>query len=71
MTTMKEMCETIVSADILCKKDGSALTPEEVFNYSPTGELFMVFMWYAEAMVKLGHEEPDYMKSMRNDCIKD
>lgn len=64
MTTMNEMCETIVESGILRKKDGSELTPEEIYNYSPTGELFMIFIWYGEALVRLGREVPDFMKNM-------
>lgn len=44
--TGEEMCQTIIEAGILQKKDGTKLTTEEVWNYSPTGELFMVFEWY-------------------------
>jgi hypothetical protein len=40
------MCETIVEADILRSKDGETPTAEDIFNYSPGGELFMVFQWY-------------------------
>jgi len=44
--SFKEMCDVIVTADFLRKKDGRALTSEEIFNYSSTGELFMIFEWY-------------------------
>jgi hypothetical protein len=43
------MCDVIVRADILRKKDGSKLTAEEIFNYSPTGELYEIFSWYEYA----------------------
>ena len=47
--TMKDMCETIIKADFLKKKDGSVPTAMEIFKYSPTGELCMVFEWYETA----------------------
>ena len=40
------MCEAIVEADFLRKKDGAAPTAEEIFNYSPTGELSKIHEWY-------------------------
>ncbi len=49
MTTMKDMCETIVEADFLRSPDGTPPTAEQIFNYSPTGELFDVFFWYETA----------------------
>lgn len=52
--TMKEMCELIARADFLRKDDGTAPTAEEIFNYSPSGELFMVFAWYEKAKCILG-----------------
>lgn len=48
--TMKQMCEAIVEADFLRFKDGRKPTPEEVFNYSPSGELYQVFAWYDVAV---------------------
>ena len=47
--TFKEMCDIIVAADFLRKKDGTAPTSEEIFNYNSTGELFMIFEWYEVA----------------------
>ena len=56
--TMKQMCEHIVKADILqFKDDKSSPTAEEIFNYSPTGELYMVFQWFNEACHKIGLPE--------------
>ncbi len=52
--TMKEMCETIIKADFLRRDDGSAPTAEEIFSYSPTGELFTIFEWYWQAVGILG-----------------
>lgn len=47
--TGKEMCEKIVEADFLRNPDGSTPTAEEIWNYSPTGELFHIFEWYKTA----------------------
>ena len=55
--TMKQMCETIVRAGILKKEDGSAPTPLEIFNYSPTGELSQVFLWYNQAKAVLAEKQ--------------
>lgn len=51
--SIKEMCETIAKADILKKKDGTKPTPHEIFEYSPTGELFWIFVWYTQAKAVL------------------
>ena len=56
--TMKEMCEVIVTADILRKKDGTAPTAMEIFESSPTGELYQVFMWYEMAKSVLESNGP-------------
>jgi hypothetical protein len=45
--TGKEMCEIIASHwknvyDI-------EVEPEQIWNYSPRGELFMVYVWYEDA----------------------
>lgn len=58
MTTYKEMCETIEKADILRKKDGTKPTAQEIWNYSPTGELFMIHEWYEEAQAVLAEKRP-------------
>ena len=47
--TFKAACETIERADILRMPDGSAPTAEQIFAYSPRGELAMISIWYAEA----------------------
>jgi len=44
--TGKEMCELISNH---WKSEGLNKTWEEIWNYSPSGELFNVFMWYEEA----------------------
>ena len=48
------MCETIVEAGILKSPDGSAPTAEQIWEYSPTGELFMIYEWYHLALIALG-----------------
>jgi hypothetical protein len=64
--TYREMCEAIVEAGILRKRDGSAPTWLEVFEYSPTGELFMVFGWYEMAKSLL--EARAVVARMRDEC---
>lgn len=59
MPTGKQMCEHIVKADFLRKKDGSRPTADEIWRYSPTGELFMVFAWYEAACKILGSAPQD------------
>ena len=55
--TMKQMCEHIVKSRILKYKDSEeGPTAEEIFNYSPTGELSSVFEWYEEACLFLGYD---------------
>lgn len=49
--TFKEICEFIAEADILRNKAGEPPTAEEIFNYSPTGELFMISVWYEQAKI--------------------
>lgn len=57
--TGKQMCETIVEAKILEKRDGTSPTAEEIWNYSSTGELYMIFEWYQDAIAKLKYEKED------------
>lgn len=40
--SIKEMCQFIVDHDIFTKK----FTPREIYESSPSGELFQVFNWY-------------------------
>lgn len=54
--TMRDLCEHIVKADILQFNDGTSPTAEEIFNYSPSGELSQVFVWYEIACEVLGHK---------------
>ena len=57
--TGKEMCEVIERSKILIDKDGRHPTAEEIWNYSPTGELSAVFDWYDQARVSLGLITPE------------
>lgn len=47
--TIKDICEFIADSKILVRKDGTNPTALEIFNYSPTGELFKIFEWYEVA----------------------
>ncbi len=64
--TFQEMCEIIAEANhrrpfLRFVDDGSLPTAEEIFHYSPTGELAKLFDWYemAECVLKTG-EFPDW-----------
>lgn len=52
--TMRQMCEHIVKADILKDQHGIKPTAKEIFNYSPTGELSEIWIWYNIACKKIG-----------------
>ena len=47
MTTGMEACELI--AKYWKEVKGITVEPENIWNYSPKGELSMVFLWYWEA----------------------
>lgn len=47
--TYKEMCEFI--SDTYKKATGNYISPEEIFNASPTGELFHVHELYAKSLM--------------------
>ena len=49
----KKMCGVIAKAGILSFKDGVPATAEEIFNYSSTGELYMIQAWFMEAIAAL------------------
>ena len=49
--TYKQMCEAIAAAKILKRPDGSWPTAKEVWRYSPSGELFMLSVWFEMAML--------------------
>lgn len=55
-------CKTIVEADFLVKKDGSKPTWEEIFNSSPSGELFHVHTWYWQALCLIQERKIDGSK---------
>jgi len=54
MPTIGQMCEHIVKADILKKKDGSSPTATDIWLSSPSGELWQVLEWYRMACEKIG-----------------
>jgi hypothetical protein len=45
--TYQQACEVI--AHVWRQRDGKHVEPEDIFNYSPTGELAMVSCWFDEA----------------------
>lgn len=60
--TMKDMCETVERAGIIKELNGHCPpTAEQIFNYSPTGELSRVFEWYAMAQLVLGEDKLNAM----------
>ncbi len=54
--TCKDMCETIVEAGFLIKRNGKHPTAREIFEYSSRGELWEIFFWHQEALVILGEQ---------------
>lgn len=54
--TYQMACEHIEKANILTHKDGSPYKATEIFNYSRSGELFMISEWYLMAVNKLGFQ---------------
>lgn len=44
--TFKEMCEYISDSKLYTKDNGENMTAEDIWNYSPNGELFHIFRWY-------------------------
>lgn len=66
--TMREMCETICRSEMFGSKDEGGLTAKEIFNYSPTGELSEIFVWYAIACDILKEEnifETEWIKKQK------
>lgn len=52
--TGKDICDHIEKSKILVKDDGTRPTSEEIWNSSPTGELYKVFEWYNIACAIIG-----------------
>jgi len=50
--TCKEVCKVIEESEVLVDKDGNHPTAKEIWNYSPTGELYMLTVWYEMALIK-------------------
>lgn len=67
MTSYKHMCETIAVAEIMQNKDGTLMTAEEIFNYSATGELFSVHIWYLMSLQKTGKLRDEIKKTAHLD----
>jgi len=44
-TTVKEICEFIAKTKILTRDDGTHPNAKEIFNYSPSGELYKLWEW--------------------------
>lgn len=65
--TGKEMCETVVEA---FKKVGiiGHPTAEQIWKYSPTGELSEVFFMYDWAMITLGRREKSIYSEFTPNC---
>lgn len=57
----KGMCEHIARAGFVLS-NGHKPTPEEIFNYSNTGELAKVFEWYEDACAHIGPPIIDSLK---------
>jgi hypothetical protein len=51
--TLKRVCTIIEKSKVLIKNDGTNPTADEIWNYSPTGELFMIWEWWYQAKMKL------------------
>ena len=53
------MCEVISESKILRHKEtGKNPSAEEIYNYSPTGELYKIFEWYDLAVAVLAEARP-------------
>lgn len=48
--TFHEMAEAVEKVGQMQKRDGTKPTAAEIFNSSPTGELFQVAEWYRSAV---------------------
>lgn len=62
--SIEDMCLEIEKGKFLKDKEGKNPTATEIYNYSPTGELFMIFTWYGMAI------EVKKMKSKLDILIK-
>jgi hypothetical protein len=59
--TGQEMCNHIVKADFIYWQNGVKLTAEEIWNYSPTGELIHVFTWFEHACKLIGFPQTEQL----------
>lgn len=51
--TFEKVCIILEKAKTLTKPDSTHPTADEIFNYSPTGELFMIWEWWFQTRVGL------------------
>lgn len=54
MPTYREACELIAESKLLVDQDGNHPSAEEIFRYSPSGELSDIPFWYEEARALMG-----------------
>lgn len=66
--TGRQMCEAIYAAGIIRKggPDGPLATPNEIWNSSPTGELYQVFEWFEAAKLI----NPTYFEELEVDYLR-
>lgn len=49
--TMQDMCKEIERAGFIVNRSGEPASAKEIYEYSPTGELGMIWGWYELAKV--------------------
>ena len=54
--TGRQMANHIAKAQVLTNPNGTHPTADEIWNNTPTSELYMMDAWYNEACKKLGYE---------------
>lgn len=64
--TGRQMCEAIRAADFLRKANGTAPTAKEIWESSPSGELYQVFEWFEIAKVV----NPSYFEEIEFDHLR-
>lgn len=48
--TIKDMCYLISEMEILSLSGVGNPTPEQIYNYSKSGEVYVIFEWYCAAL---------------------
>lgn len=51
--TFEKVCTILEKSKTLTKSDGTHPTAKEIWNYSPTGELFMIWEWWFRLRLEL------------------